>query len=306
MPHTANHKSKISKGVKAYHACARSKGCGKGKKKKSKMDINTFYGKKKPKKKMKKQGPSDRTNEKQGEEIMELKKKVANKKLIVTYNQFKKTPEGKKWIEKRESAMGSYYAPNLKDYWNNTRLQKGATSLEYIKNAVDRVLKANKLIGMFKEKKPVAKKAEKPVEDKIYQFDWWYGGKDKGGLNDYLNDTMDSSSNGRRIGYKRVESATKKILNEMKKQGVKPTQKSIIDKLNKKFPSGVKPVVKKAKAKKKDDKYTAMGRKMFEDAKKAKAKAKKPVGGIASGIASLSDDTVKSLYARLKKIGMAK
>ena len=31
MPQSAQHKAKISKGVKAYHACARSKGCGKKK-----------------------------------------------------------------------------------------------------------------------------------------------------------------------------------------------------------------------------------------------------------------------------------
>jgi hypothetical protein len=30
MPQSAQHKAKISRGVKAYHACARSKGCGKG------------------------------------------------------------------------------------------------------------------------------------------------------------------------------------------------------------------------------------------------------------------------------------
>lgn len=30
MPQTAQHKAKISKGVKEYHACARRKGCGKG------------------------------------------------------------------------------------------------------------------------------------------------------------------------------------------------------------------------------------------------------------------------------------
>lgn len=39
-----------SEGLKKYHACCRENSCAKGKKKKqeSKMDINTFYGKKKP------------------------------------------------------------------------------------------------------------------------------------------------------------------------------------------------------------------------------------------------------------------
>ncbi len=33
MPQSAQHKAKIARGVRAYHACARSKGCGKGAKK---------------------------------------------------------------------------------------------------------------------------------------------------------------------------------------------------------------------------------------------------------------------------------
>ncbi len=98
--------NKISKGVKAYHACARSKGCGRKKsvakkataiqnrfKKDARTDKileRTMKAKAKSKlqqrlrdrkkKKMKAQGTSDRTNERQGEEIMELKKKVAKGK----------------------------------------------------------------------------------------------------------------------------------------------------------------------------------------------------------------------------------
>jgi len=157
MPQSAQHKAKISKGVKAYHACARSKGCG--------------------------------------------KKKTANK------------PAKKDVAKKREEA--------------SKFLKKTGQIALYARRKRAKKAEAKKPVA----KKPVAKKPAK-AEAKIYKFDWWYGGK----LSSYLNDTMDSTLNNRRIGYKRVELATQKILNKMKKEGVKPTEKKIIGELNKKFP----------------------------------------------------------------------
>jgi flagellar motility protein MotE (MotC chaperone) len=139
MPQSAEHKAKIASGVRAYHACARSKGCGKGAKKSV-----TAVRKKAARREDKERRQLDKMKAEAKVKLqrrLEERKKPVKKTKQMTYNQFKKTPEGKKWIETRESLMGSYYASNLKDYWNNTRLRKGATTLEYIKKEIDRVVK---------------------------------------------------------------------------------------------------------------------------------------------------------------------
>lgn len=83
--------------------------------------------------------------------------------------------------------------------------------------------------------KPKAKPKPKEDLDETHNFNYWYSGK--GGLNGFLNDTMDSkkSSTNRKVGHKGVMSRFKKLIK--KKKGAL-TRKDVMGFYNKEYPDG--------------------------------------------------------------------